>query len=57
MSWVAARMQEKSSWAGLLGLVSLILHTQVSGDLGQSITQAGMAAGALLAMILKENGS
>jgi hypothetical protein len=52
-SWIAARLQEPSTWAGLgmlLGVAGVVLPP----DLAHAVQVAGTALGGLLAVVLKE---
>lgn len=54
MAWVAARMSERGTWAGLGILVSMILGKAFPEAIAAPLTDAGMAVGALLVVIMKE---
>lgn len=49
--WIVARAKEKSTWLGLVGLLTA-LGVSISADLSESIAAFGTAAGALISAIL-----
>lgn len=56
MNWLAARLREPSTWAGMITLVSGALHLAISDAMAQAITTVGVAAGGLFAVVMRENG-
>jgi len=57
MTWLSARLSEKSTYTGLFTLLSLIGHMSISGNLADALTTAGMAIGGVLTTILSEKGN
>lgn len=56
MNWLAARLREPSTWAGIVTLVSMSGHLMISDAMAQAITTAGVAVGGLFSVILQERG-
>jgi len=51
MDWLKARLQEKSTWVGLMGLLAA-LGVGVSTELSDAAVNAGVALGSLISAIL-----
>lgn len=51
IDWFIARLKEKTTWLGLVGLLAT-LGVGISSDMSDSIVNAGMAIGALVSSIL-----
>lgn len=51
LDWFIARLKEKTTWLGLVGLLTTV-GVGVSADLSDSIVAAGTAIGALVSAIL-----
>lgn len=56
MNWLAARLREPSTWAGIVTLVSMSGHLIISDAMAQAITAAGVAVGGLFSVIMQERG-
>lgn len=54
MSWFVDRMNERSTWAGLLAVVSALLGQAFPEAIAASITDCGVYLGGGLAMIMRE---
>jgi hypothetical protein len=54
MVWVSSRLRERSTWAGLLAILSLLLGKAFPDALAMGITDAGVAVGGVLAVIMRE---
>ncbi len=54
MEWVANRLREPTTWAGLVTLLSMSGHVTMSDALIQAITTAGVALGGLASVVLME---
>lgn len=55
VSWLSARLQEKSTYAGLAVLIGLFFpHFVGASELVTDISQVGMGIGALAAMFMAE---
>lgn len=57
MQWIADRLSERGTWAGILVLASGVLHFTVSAPVAEAIASAGVALGGLLAVVMKEQGN
>jgi len=56
MRWMLERLQEPSTWRGLVWLLTAA-GVAVSPDLAEKIAVAGMAVAGLLGVVLKERGN
>lgn len=57
IGWILNRMKEKSSWLGIIGLVTAAVGTQLSPGLQEAVTTLGLAVVGLIALVLREKGS
>ncbi len=57
MEWLSSRMRERSTWAGLMALLSLMLGKAYPETISVAVADAGMAIGAALAVISRERAS
>ena len=55
MDWILARLKEKSTWAGVAGLLGT-MGLQVDDGTMQLVSQLVIAGAGLTAIILKEKG-
>lgn len=56
MSWILSRLQEPSTWRGLVWLLTAAGMT-VSPELAAGIVAAGMAVAGLIGVVMKERAS
>ena len=58
VSWIGARLSEKSTYAGLTVLISLAFpHLTDAAGYANDISLIGMGIGGLVALLLPEKGS
>lgn len=58
VSWIGARLREKSTYAGLVVLIGLAFpHVTNAAGYADALSMIGMGAGALIAIVLPEKGS
>ncbi len=56
LGWIAARLSEPSTYAGL-GMLLVVMHLNAPAGVTQSITYIGMGVGGILSIVLKEKGA
>lgn len=56
-NWIVDRLAEKSTYAGIVAVVSLLMNKTVDGDLVNAITTAGMAIAGVLAVVMRETNN
>jgi hypothetical protein len=56
LNWVLNRLSEKSTWLGIVGILSAF-GVYVSPDLGEAIATAGLAVGSAIALFIKDKGA
>ena len=54
--WIVSRLSERSTYAGLIAMLSLVGNKTIDGDLANAITTVGMAVAGLFAVIMRETG-
>ena len=53
-TWLAARMKEPSTWAGVAAM-SALAHHQLDSEMAQNLATAGTVLGGVLASTLSES--
>ncbi len=57
ISWLLARLKEKTTWAGIINFLVTVIGIKLAPELADSIATAGVAVAGLILLVIKEKDS